>query len=156
MHETVLHKCSTNRKITSPTCMLIYFPNIPFMLCMHCLSLFLSFSFTMHFINLLAFSFPSVSRANLGLVSTFIKAALSNLDKEYSPSSLDFHNLALQWTPGLNFTFQEVNDFLAPKFMQLYPRPTVTTSWDCALCNPNYQLPDLIAQFLDPTCSSAP
>ena len=41
--------------MASPTCMLIYLLSLPFMFCMHYLSLLLSLSVTMHFIDLTCF-----------------------------------------------------------------------------------------------------
>ena len=154
MHETVLHRRSPNRWTTSPTCMLIYLLNPPFMFCMQFLSLLLSLSVSMHFINLLAFSFPSVSQANLSTVSAFTKAALQNMEKEGSPSSPDLHNLAQHWPPILNCTFLEASGCLAQKFAQIcpwanslsqlescIPQPEQpTTQMDYAFCSSSYQL----------------
>lgn len=75
----------------------------------------------MHFIDLLAFICPSVSRANLGPVSAFTKVELRNLEKEGSLSSLDLHTLAQNLPPGMNYTFLEVNGYLAQKFVQICP-----------------------------------
>lgn len=66
MHETVFHRCSPNWPIASPTCILIYLLNLPFMFYMQYLSLLLSLSFSMHLISLLSSSCPLASRANLG------------------------------------------------------------------------------------------
>lgn len=48
MHETILHKHSPNRQTTSPTCMIICLLNLSFMFHMHCRSLLLSLSISMH------------------------------------------------------------------------------------------------------------
>ena len=113
MHETVLHGCLPNRRTASPTCMLICFLNPPFMFCMHYLSLLLSLSVAMHFIDLFVFICPSTSWANLGLVSAFTKAALRNFGKEGSPSSPYLRILAQHWPLGLFCAFLEDSGFLA-------------------------------------------
>ena len=88
---------------------------------MHYLSLLLSLSVVMHFIDLLAFHCLSASRANLGPVSTFTKVSLHNLEKEGSPSSLDLWILAQQWPPGLIYEFLNGSSCLAQEFAQICP-----------------------------------
>lgn len=120
MDETIFHRRSPNRRTISSTCMLIYFLNLPFTFFMNFLSLFLSLSVAMHFIELLAF-FQSVRWANLGPVSDFTNATLRNLEKEDSPSSPDLWILAQHWPPRLNYTFLEVSGYLAQRFVKICP-----------------------------------
>lgn len=154
MHETVLYGCSPNWRMASPTCMLICLLNPPFMFCMQCLTLLLSLSVAMNFINLLAFSFPSASRANLGPVSAFTKIALCNLEKEGSSSSPYLCILAQHWPPGLSCTFLEVSGCLAQNFAQICPwvsrlsqlesrivqSQQPTAELDCTFCSSSSQL----------------
>jgi hypothetical protein len=91
------------------------------MFCMHCQSLLLSLSVAMHFTDLLAFSCPSASRANLGPGSAFTKAALRNLGKEGSPSSPDLCIPAQHWPPGLFCAFLEDSGCLAQEIAQICP-----------------------------------
>jgi len=59
---------------------------------LHALSITSAITLCCHaFTVLVAFSFPSASRANLGQDSTFAKVALHNLGKEGSPSSQDLY-----------------------------------------------------------------
>jgi len=149
MHETILHRHSPNRWMASPTCMLICLLNLPFMFCIHFLSLFLSLSVAMHFIDLLSFSFPSMSWASLGPGSAFTKVTLHNLGKEGSPSSLDLCIPAHHQTPWLNCAFLEVSGCLAQNFCKFVPGPASFPSRiaHCAIPVSNCHTRLCIAQF---------
>ena len=86
---------------------------------------------------LIAFSFPSMSRANLGPSSTFTKATLWNLGKEGSPSSLDLHIPAQHWPPGLFCAFLEDSGCLAQEIAQMCP--WANSSSELELCNAQSQ-----------------
>lgn len=95
----------------------------------------------MNFTVLLDFSFPSAISTNLGLGSALTKAALQNLGKEGSASSLEMFILTQHYPLGLLFTFLKDSGCLAQEVGKICPSANSPSKLELHIAQPQQLVP---------------